>query len=402
MFSHSFSKATSSEVLPELSIHNHQRNSRLVVMRASDYGTTRFQQTIRRVSFRSDALQNICHQPSMHNAAFGLKASHKELITRSSFLRSTMDVRPLHASLAYHRQCTLVHSQRSSRTRRYRASHFVRSGLEQAVGSDFILIERIDGVALEERWLDTFKEDIGAVIREMLFLDLGLHQRPFSQNGSLFFKKSVSPELQSWLYARERDSEEPAAGRYRIGPVVDKQYWFNEPDHAWTDMASYIQVTCRLALGRAQSLPSDFAELCQLLQQCISMAPHINLPERGLTVPYLIHPDLLRSNVIVKPSEAANVISYIDWQHAVSLPYFQNTRLPQRLFFVREHWSLCLTNPSLYRKFLQTFRQNSRDWLTLSGDSPADSETCQSVVAKASFAFAGRVSPARGPIHFSP
>ncbi|KAK0460540.1 uncharacterized protein EV420DRAFT_1641090 [Desarmillaria tabescens] len=297
-----------------------------MVMRASDYGTTCFQRTIRRVSFKSDALQNICRRPSMHNAAFGLKASHKELITRSSFLSSTMDVRPLHASLAYHRQCTLVHSQRSSRTRCYRASHSVRSGLEQAVRSDFILIERIDGVALEERWFNTFNEDIGAVIREMLFFDLGLHQRPFLQNGSLFFKKSVSPELQSWLYARERDSEEPAAERYRIGPVVDKQYWFNEPDHAWTDMASYIQVTCRLALGPPTSRNS--VSCCSNVYRW-----RIVLPEHGLAVPYLIHSDLSRSNVIVKPSRAANVVSYIDWQGAVALPYFQSIRLPKAILF---------------------------------------------------------------------
>ncbi len=98
------------------------------------------------------------------------------------------------------------------------------------VGSDFILMERINGVALEKRWFNTFNEDIGAVLREMLFLDLHLHQRPFSQIGSLFFKEDVSPELQSRpLYLEEKDNEEPAAEKYRIGPVVEKQYWFNEP-----------------------------------------------------------------------------------------------------------------------------------------------------------------------------
>ncbi|KAK0460534.1 uncharacterized protein EV420DRAFT_1478305 [Desarmillaria tabescens] len=89
----------------------------------------------------------------------------------------------------------------------------------------FFLRKRIDNVAPEKRWFNTFDEDIGAVIQEMLFLDLGLHQRPFSQIGSLFFKEDVSPELQSQpLYAREKDNEELAAKKYRIGPAVDKQY----------------------------------------------------------------------------------------------------------------------------------------------------------------------------------
>ncbi len=46
----------------------------------------------------------------------------------------------------------------------------------------------------------------------------------------MFFKEDVSPELQSRpLYLEEKDNEEPAAEKYRIGPVVEKQYWFNEP-----------------------------------------------------------------------------------------------------------------------------------------------------------------------------
>ncbi|PBK95970.1 hypothetical protein ARMGADRAFT_924773 [Armillaria gallica] len=99
-----------------------------------------------------------------------------------------------------------------------------------AVGSDFILMERTNGVALEDRWLNTFDRDIGAAIKEMLFLDLDLHQWPFSQIGSLFFKEDVGPELQSRpLYAREKDNEKPDAKKYRIRPVVNKQYWFNEP-----------------------------------------------------------------------------------------------------------------------------------------------------------------------------
>ncbi|PBK63885.1 hypothetical protein ARMSODRAFT_520005 [Armillaria solidipes] len=226
-----------------------------------------------------------------------------------------------------------------------------------AVGSNFILMERINSVALEKRWLNTFDEDIGAVIWKMLFLDLALHQRPLSQIGSLFFKEDVSPELQSKsLYLTEKDNEEPAAEKYRIGPVVDRQYWFNGPVEGdrgpWPDMLSFIQATCRLALQKAEyqassavssspspgsllsrSKPSDLPELRRLLQQCISMTPHIIPLECGLTAPYLIHPDLSGCNVIVKPSRAAIVVSYIDWQGAMALPYLQSISLPEAVLY---------------------------------------------------------------------
>ncbi len=117
-------------------------------------------------------------------------------------------------------------------------------------------------------------------------------------------------------------------------------------------MASFIQATCHLALRRVESQASsaassspspgsllsrskasDLPELRQLLQQCISMAPHIIPSDRRLIVPYLTHPDLSRSNVIVKPSGAANIVSYIDWQGAVALPYFQSISLPDAILY---------------------------------------------------------------------
>ncbi len=244
-----------------------------------------------------------------------------------------------------------------------------------AVGSDFILMERINGVSLEYRWLNTFDAEIGAVLKELVFLDARFHQRAFSQIGSLFFKEDVTPELQNRpLYMKEEHNNEPAAEKYRIGPVVDKQYWFNEPiegdrgpcespccivldrkadcRHLGPDMTSFIQGTCRLALRRAESQaantvsshptpssllsrskPHDLPELRRLLQQCISLAPYLNPSEPALTAPRLTHPDLTRSNIIVAPTGAAHVLSYIDWQGAVTLPYIQGAILPPAILY---------------------------------------------------------------------
>ncbi|KAK0205617.1 hypothetical protein DFS33DRAFT_783045 [Desarmillaria ectypa] len=72
----------------------------------------------------------------------------------------------------------------------------------------------------------------------------------FLASGSLFFKEDVSPELQNRpLYKVEEHNNHPAVQKYRISPVVDKQYWFNEPIEGdrgpWPNMTSFIQATCR-------------------------------------------------------------------------------------------------------------------------------------------------------------
>ncbi|KAK0460523.1 kinase-like domain-containing protein [Desarmillaria tabescens] len=219
--------------------------------------------------------------------------------------------------------------------------------LRAAVESDFILMERVHGVSLEDRWLNTFDADMGALLKDLISFDIHLHGRFFSQIGSLFFKEDVSPELRDRpLYLKEEHNTEPAAQKYRIGPVVDKQYWFNEYVEGdrgpWLDMTSFIQTTCRLAHCKAESQaasassshprpssllsrskPHDLPELRRLLQQCISLAPYLNPSEPALTAPRLTHPDLSRSNILVAPTGAANVQSYIDWQGAMTLPYIQ-------------------------------------------------------------------------------
>ncbi|KAK0447244.1 kinase-like domain-containing protein [Armillaria borealis] len=223
-----------------------------------------------------------------------------------------------------------------------------------AVGTDFILMEYIQGAPLEDRWLNTFDEDIGVVLRELIHFDIDIHQRPFSQIGSLFFKEDVSPKLQSRpLYLRESDNKESVADKYRIGPIVDNQYWFGGEEPVvgdrgpWPDMTTFLQATCRLALRRAEyqaasvasscpssssllsrSKPDDLPELRQLLRHCISMVPYLTPSEPAIVYPFLSHPDLSRSNVIVQSSGAANIVSYIDWQGAAATPYLMGPDLP--------------------------------------------------------------------------
>ncbi len=77
----------------------------------------------------------------------------------------------------------------------------------------------------------------------MIHFDIDIHQRAFSQIGGLFFKEDVSSELQSRpLYLRESDNKESAADKYRIGPVVDNQYWFGGEEPVVGDRGPCRQV----------------------------------------------------------------------------------------------------------------------------------------------------------------
>ncbi len=112
-------------------------------------------------------------------------------------------------------------------------------------------------------------------------------------------------------------------------------------------MTTFLQATSRLALRRAEyqvasaasscpssssllsrSKPGDLPELRQLLHHCISVVPYLTPSEPAIAYPFLTHPDLSRSNVIVQPSGAAKILSYIDWQGAAAIPYLMGPDLP--------------------------------------------------------------------------
>ncbi len=62
--------------------------------------------------------------------------------------------------------------------------------LGAAVGSDFILMERVNGVSLEDRWLNTFDADMDTALKDLILFDVRLHGRSLS--GACSSKRMLS------------------------------------------------------------------------------------------------------------------------------------------------------------------------------------------------------------------
>ena len=99
------------------------------------------------------------------------------------------------------------------------------------VGSDFIIMEVVPGIALNDR-RKSIKgdEEVLPHLRELIEIEGKFETMAFSQHGSLYFKEDLSPELQiKPLFAGEvPESVKAYSDRYRIGPIVDRQWWRNE------------------------------------------------------------------------------------------------------------------------------------------------------------------------------
>lgn len=95
------------------------------------------------------------------------------------------------------------------------------------VGSEFILMEQVEGVQVGTRTaILSDPREVKALIRATLQFHDKLLSAPLSQVGSIYFKEDVSKELQDRpFYRNDFEGDQPASERFRIGPTVKREFW---------------------------------------------------------------------------------------------------------------------------------------------------------------------------------
>ncbi|KAF9476327.1 hypothetical protein BDN70DRAFT_882575 [Pholiota conissans] len=225
-----------------------------------------------------------------------------------------------------------------------------------SVGVEYIIMERMQGVGLLERWLDVSGKEAVPIFDDAIKLETAFEAAPFASIGSLYFKEDVSSELQSMPLFTENDPSQRdspisqklswASKKYRIGPITDRQWWrgerlgMNTYRGPWPDFSSFLLGAIDLEhswisqyAGQNNS-PShrkapyyDPSVHLHTLDMYSQVIPHI-VPPPQLCTPMLWHPDLSLSNLLVAPSGPSNIIGVIDWQDAVIAPYIILAQFP--------------------------------------------------------------------------
>lgn len=96
----------------------------------------------------------------------------------------------------------------------------------------YIVTEYIPGSPLQDNWLKNRGVPVATAIVHLVGVELRVSHSAFSQIGSLYFKDDVSPGLQARpLYFSENNNvDDPShiSQKYRIGPIVDREWWRGE------------------------------------------------------------------------------------------------------------------------------------------------------------------------------
>ena len=103
-----------------------------------------------------------------------------------------------------------------------------KRGQPNSVGADYIIMEKVSGVHLGDRW-EKFDsaDDVIPILDSVFDLQAKFESVCFSRIGSLYFKEDVSADLQTvpLLTGSIDPTTRQLSERYRVGPLINPQWW---------------------------------------------------------------------------------------------------------------------------------------------------------------------------------
>ncbi|KAL9104654.1 MAG: hypothetical protein Q9163_000397 [Psora crenata] len=213
---------------------------------------------------------------------------------------------------------------------------------DNAVGSEYIIMEKAPGQPLESRWFSLTQKERVRLVTSFVEIERKMFSFTLGCYGSLYYKGRLPSHLQADLYGPETLDESGDTSRFCIGPTTDYMFWRGR--HAqldlnrgpWSDQHEYLRSVGRREIewtrkfGKPQV--NDFPHntvlkgevspkiYLDLLDKYQSVVPYLLPGGQGnpLNRPTLRHPDLNPTNLFV--SDSCEVSCIIDWQHTSILP----------------------------------------------------------------------------------
>ncbi|PYI28637.1 kinase-like protein [Aspergillus indologenus CBS 114.80] len=209
---------------------------------------------------------------------------------------------------------------------------------DNPIGSEYIIMERIQGVSLASRWLSLTTEEVKSVMKQIAEMEQRMFTHPFPGHGSLYHQKDVKGEMQIPISVQD----------FCIGPVAARQFWHGDRTKTKIDRGPWLssedcftsaarrETTCILHHATPQPrntflLPTrhniEPSEHVSLLSKFLEIAPFLIPTDPDHNRPILRHPDLSLHNILLEPG-SPRIASIIDWQDAIVFPLFMQAGYP--------------------------------------------------------------------------
>ena len=113
-----------------------------------------------------------------------------------------------------------------------------KRGHLNSVGADYIIMEEVPGIKLDERWMKfDSADDVLPVMAGISDVEARFESLRFSRIGSLYFKEDVNADLRAVsLFSGAVDATTcRLSEKYCVGPLINNQWWRGERAHMALD-----------------------------------------------------------------------------------------------------------------------------------------------------------------------
>ncbi|KAF2206478.1 hypothetical protein CERZMDRAFT_103380 [Cercospora zeae-maydis SCOH1-5] len=223
------------------------------------------------------------------------------------------------------------------------------SDSSNAVGSEYIIMEKAPGVQPNKVWSDMPHHDHFVFLRNLTALESQLTTIEFPAYGALYLRDSLQSSDESVPLDASIDHER----RFCVGPSCERAW-----DQAkgcgvnmgpWANLAAFGQALVNREIYRINSKPTDQepgafpsssraerVAVLRLAEEVIKRITPDSLPGR-FCKPTLWHSDLHLGNIYVSGQDHTKIVSIIDWQSLRIWPFLSQVRFPEFLDVPEEY-----------------------------------------------------------------
>ncbi|KAI9672324.1 MAG: hypothetical protein M1817_003346 [Caeruleum heppii] len=229
------------------------------------------------------------------------------------------------------------------------------SASANTVNAEYIIMEKIPGVELENVWEELTGRQRFEVVQQVVGFEASFASTRFSSFGSLYYAHDISKASQREdLYVNEEGTEVPHS-RFAVGPTTSRMFFDDgraavDVDRGpWRNLEDYVVATAGreiacinrlpsfprpqgLFYGPRQYSPTKNSKL-STLSNYLKVATHLLPRKHSFRASIMWHGDLHRNNIFVHPERPTEIVGVIDWQCVHLSPLFLQVRHPSIIEF---------------------------------------------------------------------